>query len=63
MLPALGPLLDDPDLRVDAAEQVVFLLDDGATTESVPVHHLSGEQQAALAVRCKERLRELGHLR
>ena len=63
MLPVLGPLLDDPDLRVEAVQQVAFLLDDGATTESVPVHHLSGEQQAALAIRCKERLKELGHLR
>jgi len=63
LLPALGPLLDDPDLRADAVEQVTLLLEDGAPTEAVPVHHLSGEQQAAVAVRCKERLRELGHLR
>ncbi len=63
LLPDLGPLLDDPDLRADAAEQVTFLLEQGATTEAVPVHHLSGEEQAALAVRCKQRLRELGHLR
>jgi hypothetical protein len=63
LLPALGPLLDDPDLRADAAEQVTLLLDDGRTTEAVPVHHLSGEEQAAVAVRCKERLRQLGHLR
>ncbi len=63
LLPDLGPLLDDPDLRADATEQVTFLLEQGATTEAVPVHHLSGEQQAALAVRCKQRLRELGHLR
>ncbi|MFI5403222.1 MAG: hypothetical protein ACHQ1G_09815 [Planctomycetota bacterium] len=63
LLPALGPLLDDPELRADAAEQVTFLLDHGATAEAVPVHHMSGDQQAALAVRCKERLKALGHLR
>ena len=62
LLPSLGPLLDDPDLSADAAEQVGFLLDDATTVAAAPIHALPVDRRAAVVGHCKERLRALGHL-
>jgi hypothetical protein len=56
VLRALHPLLDDPELRLDAAEQVEFLLDPTAAVDAEPARRLPQEKQAALVARCKERL-------
>ena len=57
-LPALGALLDDPDLREEVIEQLSFILDQGSSGDP-----LTDEEQVELAQRYKQRLRELGHLR
>lgn len=62
LLPSLGPLLDDPDLSADAAEQVGFLLEDATTVAAAPIRALPVDRRAAVVGHCKERLRALGHL-
>lgn len=65
-LPALGALLDDPDLREEVIEQIYFILDRGNPpfpSPDWPGSPLTDEEQEELARRYKERLRELGHLR
>ncbi len=62
LLPSLGPLLDDPELSADAAEQVAFLLDDATTVAAAPIRALPVDRRAAVVGHCKERLRALGHL-
>jgi hypothetical protein len=61
LLRALDPLLDDPELQVDAAEQVEFLLAPGDSIGSKPAHRLPRDALLEFVARSKERLR--GHLR
>jgi hypothetical protein len=56
LLRALHPLLDDPELRIEAAEQVEFLLDPVAAVGVEPALRMPAERQAALVARCKQQL-------
>lgn len=59
LLRALEPLLDDPELQIDAAEQVEFLLAPAASMGAEPANQLLKDAQLALVARSKERLRDL----